>query len=71
MKRGDQLVMRYGSKGLLELLVIHPGGAGESVIGKRTVESSDELMLHPGVNEITCRAQYTCTWQLTAKGRWH
>lgn len=49
MSRGDRLVIRYADSGLQELLIIRASGAGESVIGKRTTDSADELLLHPGV----------------------
>lgn len=55
--------------------ITHHGGIlqatakGKSVLGNRLSTSSDEVMLMPGRNTVTCTADGAGDWQIIARGR--
>lgn len=57
--------------GYIEMYITSADGAEKrSVYDKRTVDSTDELILRPGENAITASAQWNCDWRISARGKW-
>lgn len=65
MKAGDVLTISHDERGILYAKV-----NGESVLHKRTTASQDDLMVKPGENTITLRADNVCTAVCEVRGRW-
>lgn len=65
MKAGDVLTITHDERGILYAKV-----NGESVLSKRTTASQDDLLVQPGENTITLRADGTCTAACEVRGRW-
>lgn len=65
MKAGDVLTISHDERGILYAKV-----NGESVLHKRTTASQDDLMVKPGENTITLRADNMCTAVCEVRGRW-
>lgn len=65
MKAGDVLSISHDERGILYAKV-----NGESVLHKRTTASQDDLMVKPGENTITLRADNVCTAVCEVRGRY-
>lgn len=65
MRAGDVLTISHDERGILYAKV-----NGESVLHKRTMASQDDLMVKPGENTITLRADNVCTAVCEVRGRW-
>lgn len=65
MRAGDVLTISHDERGILYARV-----NGESVLHKRTTASQDDLMVKPGENTITLRADNVCTAVCEVRGRW-
>lgn len=65
MRAGDVLTISHDERGILYAKV-----NGESVLHKRTTASQDDLMVKPGENTITLRADNVCTAVCEVRGRW-
>lgn len=63
---GKILVITHSETGLLIVRV-----ADTSLMGARTLESSDDLMIRPGMNTITVAAQCDTETTFRYRGRWY
>lgn len=65
MRAGDVLTISHDERGILYAKV-----NGESVLHKRTTASQDDLLVKPGENTITLRADNVCTAVCEVRGRY-
>lgn len=67
---GETLHGSYTDDDILLLQIEGVDGAHRSAMAMRTMDSDDDLLLYPGRNTITIRAQTACEATLHARGRW-
>lgn len=67
---GETLRCSYTDDDILLLKIEGVDGAQRSAMEKRTAGSDDDLLLDPGVNQVTVEAERACSVKLSARGRW-
>ena len=70
MAAGEKLVAEYTEDDILMLAIEGANGARRSAMMMRAADSDDDVVLVPGVNEVSVTANGACNVALRARGRW-
>jgi hypothetical protein len=69
MAGGESLVIDHDSEGLIRIRIRSASGSWRSILGKRTVDSADDLFLMPGTRTVNYTAQRACQMTAGCRGR--
>lgn len=65
----EALVIDHTDMNVLRIRIRNAAGNYRSVLGKRTEDSADEILLSPGNNSVKCEASRACRFSLSCTGR--